>query len=133
MTDPVLAFWLCFQTQGIFLSQSLVLEPKCVSLDLVSESGCTSLVLGSGLKCFTGSGFRVRVLDFMLRGWLVSYLGIVWFHVQLVPLNIVGSAFRAKLFLSLAIFSFMALVWSHGIFPSLALAPGLKSVSLALV
>lgn len=39
---PFLDFWLQFWDQGLFLSLVLVPGSKCVSLALVSESGCAS-------------------------------------------------------------------------------------------
>lgn len=49
---PVSAFWLYFQGQGIFLLLTLILGSKYISLVLITESGCISLVLCLGVKCF---------------------------------------------------------------------------------
>ena len=61
----------------MFISLTLILRTKCVSLTLVSEPGHMSLVLSSGIKMvlslaqvsnpgcvsFSGSGFRDRMLS----------------------------------------------------------------------
>ena len=67
----------CFFGSGfrdkVFLSLSQVSDP------------------GSFFHCvsFTGSGVRVRVLDFMLRDWLVSLAGLFTLH----PSHVSGSQF----------------------------------------